>query len=35
MPEMEKFVKFWGVIWKGEERAPYMQWMEEIKKTTE
>ena len=37
---MEKFVKFWGVIWERErererereERAPYKQWMEEIRK---
>ena len=24
MPEMEKFVKFWGGIWEREERMPIM-----------
>ena len=30
MPEMDKFVDFWGGIWKRKERVPYMPWMEEI-----
>ena len=40
MPEMEKFVEFWGGIWERErererereERTPYMPWMEEIRR---
>ena len=32
MPEMEKFVEFWGGIWEREERTPNMQWMEEIRR---
>ena len=37
MPEMEKFVEFWGGIWERErerereERTQYMPWMEEIR----
>ena len=30
MPEMDKFVDFWGGIWERKERTPYMPWMEEI-----
>ena len=30
MPEMDKFVDFWDVIWERKERTPYMPWMEEI-----
>ena len=30
MPEMEKFVEFWGGLWEREERMPKMPWMEEI-----
>ena len=29
---MEKFVEFWGGIWKREERTPNMPWMEEIRR---
>ena len=32
MPEMEKFVDFWGGIWEREERTPNMPWMEEIRR---
>ena len=32
MPEMEKFVMFWGGIWNREERTPNMPWMEEIRR---
>ena len=32
MPEMDKFVDFWGGIWERKERTPYMPWKEEIKK---
>ena len=31
MPEMEKFVKFWGDIWEQNEPIPNMSWMEEVK----
>ena len=31
MPEMEKFVKFWGDIWEQNEPTPNMPWMEEVK----
>ena len=30
MPEMDKFVDFWGGISERKERTPYMPWMEEI-----
>ena len=30
MPEMDKFVDFWGGIWEIKEQTPYMPWMEEI-----
>ena len=30
MPEMEQFVKFWGVIWEKRDRTPKMPWMEKI-----
>ena len=32
MPEMEKFIEFWGGIWEREERTPNMAWMEEIRR---
>ena len=33
MPEMEKFVEFWGAIWEREsKRTSYMPWMEEIRR---
>ena len=32
MPEIEKFVEFWGGIWKKNERTPNMPWMEEVKR---
>ena len=32
MPEMEKFVDFWGGIWEKEERTSNMPWMEEIRR---
>ena len=32
MPEIEKFVKFWGGIWEKIERTPSMPWMEEVKR---
>ena len=32
MPEMEKFVAFWGGIWEREETMPNMPWMEEIRR---
>ena len=32
MPEIEKFVEFWGGIWERGERTPKMQWMEEIRR---
>ena len=31
MPEMEKFVEFWGGIWEQIEPTPNMPWMEEVK----
>ena len=31
MPEMEKFVEFWGGIWEQNELTPNMSWMEEVK----
>ena len=31
MPEMERFVKFWGDIWEQNELTPSMPWMEEVK----
>ena len=31
MPEMEKFVEFWGGIWEQNEPMPNMLWMEEVK----
>ena len=31
MPEMEKFVEFWGGIWEQNEPTPNMAWMEEVK----
>ena len=30
MPEIHKFVKFWGGIWERDDRTPNMSWMEEI-----
>ena len=32
MPEIEKFVKFWGGIWEKKERTPNISWMEEVKR---
>ena len=32
MPEMEKFIEFWGGIWEREERTANMPWMEEIRR---
>ena len=31
IPEMEKFVEFWGGIWEQNEPMPNMPWMEEVK----
>ena len=31
MPEMEKFVEFWGGIWEQNEPTPNMPWIEEVK----
>ena len=31
MPEMDKFVKFWGCIWERDDHAPNMLWMEEMR----
>ena len=31
MPEMDKFIEFWGGIWEGRENKPHMPWMEEVK----
>ena len=31
MPEMEKFVKFWGGIWEREEITPNMPWTEVVR----
>ena len=31
MPEMEKFVEFWGGIWEQNEPTPNMPWMKEVK----
>ena len=31
MPEIEKFVKFWGGIWEKDDRAPNMTWMVKIR----
>ena len=30
IPEIEKFVEFWGDIWEKEERTPEMPWMEKV-----
>ena len=32
IPEMEKFVEFWGGIWEREERRQNMPWIEEIRR---
>ena len=32
MPEMEKFVQFWGGIWEREEITPNMPWMEVVRR---
>ena len=32
MPDMDKFVEFWGGIWEQNERTPNMPWMEEVKR---
>lgn len=31
MPDMDKFVDFWGGIWEQNEPTPNMPWMEEVK----
>ena len=31
MPEIKKFVEFWGGIWEQNEPTPNIQWMEEVK----
>ena len=31
MPEMEKFVTFWGGIWERDDKTPNMPWMQEVK----
>ena len=31
IPEIEKFVEFWGGIWEKEERTPEMSWMEKVR----
>ena len=31
MPEMDKFIEFWGGIWERREDTPHMPWMEEVK----
>ena len=31
MPEMEKFVEFWGGIWEQNKPTPNMPWMEDVK----
>ena len=32
MPDMDKFVEFWGGIWEQNERTPNMPWMEQVKR---
>ena len=32
IPEMAKFVKFWGDIWGKDDRTPEMPWMESVSK---
>ena len=32
MPDMDKFVEFWGGIWEQNERTPNMPWMKEVKR---
>ena len=31
MPEMDKFIEFWGCIWERRENTQHMPWMEEVK----
>ena len=31
MPEMDKFIEFWGGIWERRENTPHMPWMEGFK----
>ena len=31
MPEMNKFIEFWGGIWERRKNTPHMPWMEEVK----
>ena len=31
MPEMDKFIEFWGGIWERRENTSHMPWMEEVK----
>ena len=30
IPEVEKFIKFWGDIWEKDYRTPGIQWMESV-----
>ena len=32
IPEIEKFVKFWGDIWEEDDRTPEIPWMESVRK---
>ena len=32
MPDMEKFVEFWGGIWERKERTPNFPWMEWVRR---
>ena len=32
IPEMEKFVRFWGDIWIKDDRTPEMLWIEKVSK---
>ena len=31
IPEMDKFIEFWGGIWERKENTPHMPWMGEVK----
>ena len=31
IPEIKKFVEFWGGIWEKEERTPEIPWMEKVR----
>ena len=30
IPEMDKFIEFWGSIWEKEESTPEMPWMDKV-----